>query len=781
MMSDADGYAAAAETYWNAGWRGILPLFRGHKGGEHSGLPTGYSGWAGVDPSFADISAWSETFPDGNLCLRLPNNELIAVVGIDCDHYGAKHGADTLAEAIRQWGPLPPTPRSTSREGNPASGIRVFRVAPGTRLATKLAFPDLGLGDVEIIQFHHRYVVSWPSIHPEGRQYWWRNDADQLIGIPVVEELPWLPQTWIDGLRVEYESNLANTPIEIVAVLTDGHPSMMVQARLSQAIKELNLPGQSRHDTCCRHVLALMRMGKSGEPGVKQSLQLLCEVLVAARRVDGSNSPEGTRAEFIRMIDNDNAARELANPGLHDWIRDIVTAAPDQLLATASPAPPNLEPINASTPSGGSEGVEAGRDNTTDVTRPRSKLEEIEQGFWDSRESLRQVWQTSMARMASPWAVLAQCAAKGLTTVRPNATLPPLIGGPGSLNWFAAMVANSGGGKGAAVAASHVLIPDDLIEDRNLGSGEGIVGLFGRSPTDDDPTPIHEALLINVSEVDTLTALSQRSASTTASVLRSAFMGETLGFSYVGKGKARHIPAHTYRMTMTVAVQPSRAGGLLSDEGGGTPQRFMWFPAKDSRISRRNKPWESGPLTLPRPGEWLYPRTLTVPPEAQEIIEIEHEKRQRDEGDALDGHALFCREKFAFALAVLDGRTQMTSEDWELSGIAADLSTFIRERTVNDLKDASRIDALDRGEVRGIELAAADESKQYEEAERVRRALRWALDKIEAAGSGGISMRTLTQSADSKRTRRWLPAALQVATSNGLIRQLEATAHWVKI
>ena len=65
----------------------------------------------------------------------------------------------------------------------------------------------------------------------------------------------------------------------------------------------------------------------------------------------------------------------------------------------------------------------------------------------------------ALARMCSPWALLANCTARALALVRPHATLPPLIGGPGSLNWFAAIAAPSGGGKGAAGQLSPLLVP----------------------------------------------------------------------------------------------------------------------------------------------------------------------------------------------------------------------------------------------------------------------------------------------------------------------------------
>jgi hypothetical protein len=170
-----------------------------------------------------------------------------------------------------------------------------------------------------------------------------------------------------------------------------------------------------------------------------------------------------------------------------------------------------------------------------------------------------------------------------------------------------------------------------------------------------------------------------------------------------------------------------------------------------------------------------------VPDEAALLIRSERVRAMQGDQDALDGHALFCREKFAYALAVLDGRIEMTLEDWELSGIASSVSSYTRQLAVDELKEASRGEATERGEIRGIELAASDESKQFEEAERKGHALRWALKKIEKAGEEGITNRELHNSSDSKRTRRWLDSALEIGVDNGLIRIREGTTCWVKI
>jgi hypothetical protein len=733
--------------------------------------------------------AWSEQYVDGNLGLRLPNNDTIAVVGIDVDDYDSKTGAATFAEAVRRWGPLPAAPRSTSREGNRISGIRLFRVPPGTQLETVIAFPELGIGDIEIIQHHHRYVIAWPSIHPEGRPYWWRNDDDQFLGIPKPDGLPWLPRPWVNGLKVQPRVP-GEAKADVAVTLTDGEPSMAVKLRLGTAISELNLPGTSRHDTCTRHVMALTRLGKSGEPGVKQALHVLCNVLIAARQVDKSNTPEGTRLEFERMLTNDNLARELATPGITDWVQGLVIDETPPVPGDdgeLDQVPANTESSAESTP--GAPGVDGaananapsdneGRD--AQPTRSRSHLEDIEQGFWDSRESLKMVWQTSMANLVPPWAVLAICAARGLSQVRPHVVLPPVISRRGSLNWFGAIVAGPAGGKTTSGEVAEYLVPGHILTCYQ-GTGEGILASFGQAgdPGDPNSVPEHEAIMLDVDEVDTLGAVSNRQGATLMPILRSAFSGATLAFSYANRDKRRYVRKHTYRMTGIVGMQPKRAGWILADSDGGTPQRFMWFPATDSRM-RAARPWETGPLTLPKLTDWLYPRTIVIPKVAEQLLVTEHIKRQQGDQNALDGHALFCREKFAYALTVLDGRVDMSEEDWELSGIAAEISLYTRQLVIDELKNAARIEALDRGEIRGIEMHAADEAKEYESAERVRRVLRWVLEKITDAGDDGINQPDLNRRCAS-RDRRWLPAALQVAQSNGLIRQTAESGPWVKI
>lgn len=780
MMTDADdnqtGYAAAFESYRAAGWIGILPLARGRKGGKEARLPAGFSGRPGIDPSYADSLQWVETRPLDNLCLRLPRN----IIGIDVDHYDAKTGGLTLAEAIKRWGPLPATTRTTSRgEGDPTSGIRLFKIPEGLEFLESINFPELGIGDIEIIQHHHRYAVAWPSIHPEGRGYWWYDDEQHIVGIPHVDDIPNLPPAWVAALTAPPTTGvMASVNYDVHKALTPGEPSQAVRHRLQGAIKELYGAGVCHHDCVRKHSMAMLHLGKSGEPGVKNALEILGTIFVDSVEGQRDGGRDEAVSEYRSMVLGPGAARELGKVGILDWVttipvHDLGGGANPKVVESGPEIPERVVgPDSSTSPSPPGQDI-----------RPHSPLTDIERGFWDSRESLGQIYQTAMASMGSPWGILGVCAARALAQVRPHVTLPPVIGqGPGSLNWFLALVAGSGGGKTTSMATAEYLVPGHIITCQQ-GTGEGILATFGRAgdPSDPDQIPEFESVMVDIDEVDSLGAVGGRSGSTTMPTLRSAFSGANLGFAYAAKDKRRFIRRHTYRMTAVVGVQPTRARWIIEDVGGGTPQRFMWFPALDPRVRWKTKPWPTGPLTLPPPSAWMYATQLRIPPEAEELLGMEHEKRAQGGENALDGHALFCREKFAFALAVLDGRTRMTSEDWELSGIAADVSLFTRESVVDELKAATRIEAIDRGEVRGIELASSDDAKQHEESERIRHALRWALKKIEASGPEGISHRDLNNSADSKRTRRWLPSAVQVGQSNGLIRQLEGTTQWVKI
>src|ERR1019366_6850856 len=205
--------------------------------------------------------------------------------------------------------------------------------------------------------------------------------------------------------------------------------------------------------------------------------------------------------------------------------------------------------------------------------------------FWDEREALTHIRDFARGRMTSPWAVLGVALARVLTTVPPYVVLPPTIGTEASLNLFVALVGASGMGKGAAEGAARDAL--DVGEDvftATVGSGEGVAHLYSHWTAKTGVVRDRSAVLFTIPEVDILTALGSRVGSTILSVLRSAFSGEKLGFSNASKERTLPLDRHTYRLCLILGVQPERAATLMNDDGGGTPQRFLWLPPADPDI-----------------------------------------------------------------------------------------------------------------------------------------------------------------------------------------------------
>ncbi|MDX1886528.1 bifunctional DNA primase/polymerase [Mycolicibacterium sp. 120270] len=320
--TDADeaieGFGAAAPIYRERGWESPFPLPKGEKFPP----PKGTTGREGKTPNPQQITAWRRKNPHGNTGLRLPDG----VIGIDVDAYGDKTGGRALREAEKRWGPLPPTVISSSRD-DCVSGIRLYRIPQSIDLPgdIKLMLDDGTLvGDIEIIQWFHRYVVAWPSIHPSGHRYQWLDsDWNPLTRPRHVDDLPDLPKAWLAGLSaIPSKAPKAHTAgsaestasgqtastarhsaefdAAVAEALTEGTMSPTVLRRFTKAVNDCAGPG--RHDTIRDHVMALLRYGYSREPGVRTALLSLRTVFIDAVSVDRKGGENEAVSEFHRMI-----------------------------------------------------------------------------------------------------------------------------------------------------------------------------------------------------------------------------------------------------------------------------------------------------------------------------------------------------------------------------------------------------------------------------------------------------------------------------------------------
>jgi hypothetical protein len=342
----------------------------------------------------------------------------------------------------------------------------------------------------------------------------------------------------------------------------------------------------------------------------------------------------------------------------------------------------------------------------------------VDECFWSSRPELERIRDYALSKRTSPWAVLGVALVRVVAAVPPTVVLPDIVGDFGSLNLFVGLVARPGGGKSSAMRAGANAVRGPLVDDvrtHTLGSGQGIPHAYMRRDPKGNLVQHTTSAVFNVEEVDLLKGSTQQSGSTVLAELRRLYFGEPLGQLWADEKKHVPVEAHRYRAGLVLGIQPERADVILDDVAGGTPQRFLWLPA-----TYRDQPDE--PPAAPEPWLWRAP----VWDDGREVVEVcSLARRQidaaalatsRGKGDPLDSHRLFCREKLAAALGILNGRLEVNEQDWQLAGHLMRISDRTREDVKRTLAKAGR----ERNRARGrqeaerevIKLDAVDERNE---------------------------------------------------------------------
>lgn len=303
-------YRVAAESYLQYGWSPV-PLREGEKWPPASGFTGAGGKWVDAE----QLATWLKkgktvgegpaAFEPGNVAFRLPPN----VIGIDVDSYGSKTGNTTLDAAEAKWGTLPPTWKTTSKEG--ISGIRLFRVPEG--LAWPESLTQIFGGGVEIIRWDHRYAVVSPSLHPDGPMYVWvRPDGTiaEFGEFPEVDDLAEMPMAWVNGLTAGTkwkERATADLDDEGVAgwlrERQGGQPCHIMDQTLRKYIRDLMKTSDDggMHDVLRDGVWALVGDANMGHCGVTKALK-----------------------KFRKAWMGHSASRRLAHQAEGEWKRVVI-------------------------------------------------------------------------------------------------------------------------------------------------------------------------------------------------------------------------------------------------------------------------------------------------------------------------------------------------------------------------------------------------------------------------------------------------------------------------
>lgn len=395
---------------------------------------------------------------------------------------------------------------------------------------------------------------------------------------------------------------------------------------------------------------------------------------------------------------------------------------------------------------------------------------EPEDGLWDRSPELAHIRLAALRGMAAPEAVLFTVLARIGQTIPPHVCTPAFIGGwGGSLNSLTALVGRSASGKGAAfsVAEACVRLPVS-IHTTTVGSGEGLAKKYVRWDAKAKAyVRVRSAVLFTASEIKGLKALMERNGATLEDQLLKMYSGEQLGYAYADDTKANEVEAHTYRGGLVTGVQVANASILFGMAESGMPQRFEWARVEDPDITRAAHGPQPDPLVLPDM-DWSLNSDLLIPwrefpmvDEVGEEVALTREQNMQGLVAELDGHGMFTRVKLAARVAVLHGRQEVTSWDWEVSGLLKARSDRARDWARGELGRIAQGSRDFENMLRGQEAVAVRETVHAAVVKGARNAIRSKLSR-----AGGATRRALKDTCGSQY-REGLGEALEALLANG--------------
>jgi hypothetical protein len=656
----------AAYAYAKEGWY-IGPATRGSK---HPGsiLEKDWQRKTSRDPKV--ITAWFAGTDHGVFIHAGRSGAVI----FDVDN--PENLPSVIRQAIRDHWP----PYQMTRIDQPGRGHYVFAIPEGRKFGNSIGNLANGWGE---IRGSNGVIIAAPSQHgnPDGIYEWER-----------IGPVPVLPGYLATQLPDALDASEVATDTEVKAFLAKYRQAdrpELLDIHIQAWQKKIAV-GASRHSTVMGHITGAMKEARAGLIDAQLAADTFESIFLPAVM----REPIGPKQGRARS----HAAARSEWRGILAWaVAQGMASDPAETMArTEEEVPPVVIEVAE---------IEAPPKASTNGSAPPPGWEE---DFWTARPVLRHFRDFARARRVGPWALLGCVLVRVVAATTSKIVIPPLAGGPVSLNLYAGIVAFTGGGKGTAESASREAIDLPHVAVVGPGSGEGIGHLFMTWNTKDKRyEQYRDAVIISAAEVSTLNALKARSASTLFPELNKAWMGEPLGFAYVAKEKSLNIKPHTYRLCLITGIQPANANVILEDVDSGSPARYLWTPASDPGrpIVPPNQPpmWRGWTLAHSLGNLDNIDPTQLRPMDVCQVARDAVDQAALDRlaevpTDPFNSHALLSRLKTAAALALLENRSAaITEEDWQLAGVVHAVSDRTRLRMIDTLKARQRTANAARG------------------------------------------------------------------------------------
>lgn len=357
----------------------------------------------------------------------------------------------------------------------------------------------------------------------------------------------------------------------------------------------------------------------------------------------------------------------------------------------------------------------------------RRTVEPPKADFWTRRPALRHAHKVARQTTTAPWAVLGSAIQRTLHTV------PYTIGyrtylGDAPLNSLVAFVGPTGGGKTLTqgVVRRAFDFNDDLFwtEPIEPGSGESMPDFYQCMVTEADPDgkkvkakgwrdPVNHSQMFAFDEIGMAEQRAGRTGGgTLLEFMKQGWSGSAFG-RVLAKGEGTMLASGTYRFGLHIAVQPARAEMLFTPQAisGGLPSRFLWFSTVDPKARAEQDDSPLARYALPRV-IWDGVQSINALPEMNAAHRESNLSRHEGTSDELESHALLTRAKVAVALAVMDGRTYLNEEDWEISAEVMAHSAETRANIQKVLAAEAGKEIARAGKAQGTKTAIATEVQE---------------------------------------------------------------------
>lgn len=752
-----------AQLMGGSGYK-LVPIPPGEK------YPKGLGRWQSKATNDAGtLRTWLEDTDNGIGWVMGTQANGMRLIGVDVDVNDGKRGKQNLQELLKEWGPEVQVAFGSTVTARTGTGGYHFifelpQDAPALTNGKLTEHVDTrGEGG---------FLVVAPTIHPNGQPYRWVTDKEPWTIDPVLAPYP----------LVEALSRMNEVPEPViieggvigfnVIELSAHRPGGDGESPADWARANLSI-NQMLHDSGWTYVeqrgtdAMWCRPGKNPKDG-NSAIVHDDEHLV----IFSTNAP----AEFWRCgRDNADGSRSLSPIQVFAAIEHSgdVSRASSDIRRNKMPRPepaaiPRTAGSTAEAPEGGVSGVD-GTISPSDMNLPPE--------FWGSRDWLSKVRDAAHNRMLSPDAVLGALLARVAATIPVTYVIPPIVGARGTFDHLSVLVGESSAGKSAAAAVAEELFPErytkTIVWDYPAPSGEGLIEAFFEFVEDPDNPKKKEkrqtkhAVHFTIEEAMALINQTQRSGTTIASVLCSAWAGQTIGQGNASEDRKRVLKKGRARVSGLMGIQSKLGHHFLTDDlvDQGLTGRIVWFAAEDPTIPYDNRPAFPTPIDSPHLAvitsgqvEFEYPEEVW---ETVSRAHWERATRNRVES-AIDGHSRLAQLKLAGIAAAIEGRTVTTIDDWALAEAILVSSKAVRNHMQQLGFEARNRAIVTQGTAQGMREVAAEDVKERQSVARLSDSL---VRRIER--DGPMTKRTLARLTTSSSTRHRFDEALEQACDRG--------------